>query len=171
MTQQSSASPALEIVPSKGSSEKDFDYFHGRWKVHNRKLRSRLTGCDEWSEYESEFECRPILRGFGNVGTFTANLESGPFEAFTLRLFNPETRLWSLCWAYSNAPILDIPQIGTFDGDIGTFLARNFWEETPVIVKFNWDKSDVDRPVWSQAFSTDEGKTWEWNWYMHFRRQ
>jgi len=35
---------------------------------------------------------------------------------------------------------------------------------------FHWDKTDIDNPIWSQAFSTDNGKTWEWNWYMYTNR-
>ena len=34
-----------------------------------------------------------------------------------------------------------------------------------VIVVFRWDVRDKEHPIWSQAFSPDEGKTWEWNWY------
>jgi len=33
----------------------------------------------------------------------------------------------------------------------------------PIIVVFRWDVRNPSLPVWSQAFSTDEGKTWEWN--------
>jgi len=36
---------------------------------------------------------------------------------------------------------------------------------------FEWDKSDLQKPIWSQAFSTDQGKTWEFNWYMTFTRE
>ena len=35
----------------------------------------------------------------------------------------------------------------------------------PIIMMFRWDARDKERPVWSQAFSPDNGKTWEWNWY------
>jgi len=38
-------------------------------------------------------------------------------------------------------------------------------------VKFKWDKTDPDRPEWSQAFSDDEGRTWEWNWYMYMTKE
>jgi hypothetical protein len=67
--------------------------------------------------------------------------------------------------------VLDVGQVGSFDGSIGEFFARDVWEGTPIIVKFHWDKTNTDEPVWSQAFSDDEGKTWEWNWYMYFERE
>lgn len=163
---QSSTALALEIVPSETSSERDFDFFHGVWRIQNRKLKSRLTNSDEWTEFESTNECRPILHGFGNIDKFTADREDGQFEGFGLRLFNPKTRLWSIYWADSNVVVLDVPQVGSFDGDYGEFLARDTWNGTPVIVKFHWDRSDLRSLKWSQAFSPDEGKTWEWNWYM-----
>jgi len=36
---------------------------------------------------------------------------------------------------------------------------------------FVWDKSDIKNPVWSQAFSIDNGNTWEYNWYMYMSKQ
>jgi hypothetical protein len=74
-----------------------------------------------------------------------------------VRLFNPETRLWSIYWADNNRVTMDPPQVGSFDGPIGDFLARDVLESTDVIVRFHWDNTDPDAPVWSQAFSTDEG--------------
>jgi len=91
-------------------------------------------------------------------------------EAMALRLFNPKTKLWSIYWADSNVVVLDPPVVGSFDGKIGSFHAKDLWEGTPIIVQFRWDKTNADSPVWSQAFSTDNGKTWEWNWHMIFSR-
>ena len=160
----------LNIVPAKNSSHTDFDFFIGKWKIHNRKLKSRLTNCDEWIEFEAAQECSPILNGFGNQDFFHANFDGKAFEATTIRLFNPKTRLWSIYWADSNAVVLDVPQVGSYDGNIGKFYAKDAWEGTPVIVKFRWDKTDPDAPVWSQAFSADDGKTWEWNWFMYMTK-
>ena len=88
----------------------------------------------------------------------------------TLRLFNPQTKLWSIYWADSAVVTLDKPVVGSFDAGIGRFFTRDVWEKTPIIMQFEWDKTDPEAPVWSQAFSADEGKTWEWNWYMHLSR-
>jgi hypothetical protein len=171
ITEKAKSTEDLKIIPSKTSSPDDFDFFVGSWKVHNRKLNKRLAGCDEWTEFEALSECRKILNGFGNTDSFKTNVDGKMFEGMTLRLFNPQTKLWSIYWADSNVVILDVPQIGSFDGKIGEFYARDVFDEKPIIVKFKWDATDANAPIWSQAFLADEGKTWEWNWFMNFSRQ
>lgn len=169
--QLTEAANNLNITASKHSSERDFDFFVGRWKIHNRKLKTRLDNCAEWTEFEAVSECRKILNGFGNVDSFQTDFAGTKFEGMTLRLFNPKTRLWSISWADSNVVVLDVPQIGSFDGDHGKFYARDRFAGKNIIVLFDWDKTNPDVPVWSQAFSADEGKTWEWNWHMTFYKQ
>jgi hypothetical protein len=161
----------LTIIAAENSSPDDFDFFVGKWKVHNRKLKTRLNDCTEWTEFEALSECRKILNGFGNTDSFKTEFDGKPFEGMTLRLFNPQTKLWSIYWADSNIVVLDVPQIGSFDGDTGKFYARGIFDGKPIIVLFEWDKTDADAPVWSQAFSDDEGENWEWNWTMTFHKQ
>ena len=161
----------LDIVPSPASSNTDFDFLHGTWKIRNQKLKERLKGSEEWIEFEAGQKCKGILENNANIDFFRTSLDGADFEAITIRLFDPKTRLWSIYWADSKAVVLDIGQVGSFDGTTGEFFARDVWEGTPIIVKFHWDKTNADEPVWSQAFSVDEGKTWEWNWYMYFERE
>jgi hypothetical protein len=161
----------LNIVASETSSPDDFDFFVGNWKTHNRKLNKRLANCNKWIEFEAVSECRKILNGFGNTDSFKTDFDGKPFEGMTLRLFNPATKLWSIYWADSNIVVLDVPQIGSFDGSIGKFYARDVYDEKDVLVIFHWDKSNPNAPIWSQAFSTDNGETWEWNWYMYFEKE
>ena len=93
-----------------------------------------------------------------------AIIDGKPWEGRTIRLFNPATRLWSLYWIASNANIMDPPVVGSFENGIGHFFCKDTFNGKKVIVLFRWDKRDEDYPVWSQAFSPDNGKTWEWNW-------
>lgn len=160
----------LNITPSAASSERDFDFFHGKWKIRNRRLNERLTGCTDWTEFDAEQECRRILNGFGNIDDFHVEQDGAIFEAITLRLFDPKTRLWSIYWADSKVVVMDVPQVGSFNGEIGEFLARDVFAGKDIIVKFRWDKTDPEHPVWAQAFSDDGGETWEWNWYMYFEK-
>src|SRR5688572_9468594 len=158
----------LAITASKNSSKQDFDFLVGGWKIRNRKLKEPLAGRDEWDEFDATQNCRPILQGLGDLDIFFAEFDGKPFEGFTLRLFDPQTRLWTIYWADSKAAKLDGGKVGSFDGDIGEFFARDVIASMNIIVKFHWDKRNPEAPIWSAAFSVDEGKTWEWNWYAYF---
>ena len=160
----------LQIIAASSSSRNDFDFLIGKWSVHNRKLKSRLNGCSEWTEFEAQVECRKILDGFGNIDSFQTTVDGRPFEGMSLRLFSPETRLWTIYWANSHTVVLDVPQVGSFENKIGSFYARDTYEQKEIVVQFRWDASNPDTPVWSQAFSPDYGQTWEWNWQMTFHR-
>jgi hypothetical protein len=161
----------LEIVAATNSAHKDFDFLAGKWKVHNRKLKSRLSGCSEWIEFEAQVECRLILNGYGNTDSFQTTVDGRLWEGMSLRLFNPKTGLWSIYWANCETVVLDVPQVGSFEDKIGCFYARDTYEEKEIIVQFRWDASNPNAPVWSQAFSPDNGQSWEWNWYMTFHRE
>jgi hypothetical protein len=157
-------------LPSASSSHHDFDFLTGSWTIRNRKLKSRLNACTEWAEFDATQDMRLILNGIGNTDNFYATVNNEPFVGMTLRLFDPATRLWSIYWADSNRGILEVPVKGSFEGDTGLFYTEDVFEGKPILVKFNWNKSNPDAPVWSQAFSDDQGATWEWNWYMYFTR-
>jgi hypothetical protein len=160
----------LKIVASKNSSATDFDFLVGIWRIHNRKLNRRLNNCDEWTEFEALGKCRKILNSFGNIDDFRTELNGKRFEGMALRLFNPKSKLWSIYWADSNLVVLDVAQVGSFEDNIGKFYAKDVFEGKEIIVLYQWNKTNADVPIWSQAFSPDKGKTWEWNWYMTFHR-
>jgi hypothetical protein len=163
---QFDAKGALVITASASSSKHDFDFFEGKWKLHNRKLKSRLSNSNEWIEFESTQEMYRVLNGIGNIDNFLATFNGEPFEGMTVRLFNPATRLWSIYWADSNTGKLDPPVVGSFENNVGHFFTRDSFNNKPIIVVFRWDKRDESNPVWSQASSDDNGISWEWNWYM-----
>jgi hypothetical protein len=154
---------ALAIQASETSSEHDFDFLVGDWKLRNRKLKSRLTHSNEWTAFESMVEMHQILGGMGNIDKYTELVSGKPYEGVALRLFNAKTQLWSIYWADSNSGSLDPPVVGSFANKVGHFFARDTYKGQNIIVVFRWDVRNPQRPIWSQAFSTDEGKTWEWN--------
>lgn len=160
----------LIITAAPSSSKHDFDFFEGRWKLHNRKLRSKLNNCTEWVEFGSTQEMYKVLNGMGNIDNFLATFDGQPFEGMTVRLFDPKTNLWSIYWADSNNGKLDPPVVGSFESNIGHFFTKDVFDEKDIIVVFRWDATDPGNPVWSQAFSGNNGKTWEWNWYMFMTR-
>ena len=52
---------------------------------------------------------------------------------------------------------------GTSTNKIGHFFCKDTFQGKNIIVVFRWDVRNPRLPIWSQAFSADNGKTWEWN--------
>lgn len=159
----------LLIKASSTSSPNDFDFLVGKWKMYHRRLNKRLENCKDWTEFESTDSNYKILSGTADMDILSTTqmpgLEGKLFEGATLRLFDPKTKLWRLYWVASSVGVLDPPVVGSFENNVGHFFARDTFNGKNIIMVFRWDVRDKDHPVWSQAFSPDNGKTWEWNWY------
>jgi hypothetical protein len=159
------ANGELVITPSAMSSQTDFDFLIGKWKLRHKKLRCRLENCKDWDEFETIVEDFRILEGVGNMDVGHGIIDGKPWEGRTMRLFNRKTRLWSLHWVASNVGVFDPPVVGSFENGVGHFFTKDTFKGKKIIMMFRWDGRDKDHPKWSQAFSPDNGKTWEWNWY------
>jgi hypothetical protein len=152
---------------AKGTA-RDFDFFMGSWKVHNRRLRKRLAGSDDWDEFEATVVARPLLDGMGNEDEFRTDYDGG-FIGMSFRFFDPEKKLWSIYWADTRrCGELDPPVFGTFSGDTGVFEGDDTLEGSPILVRFIWSGVTTQTPRWEQAFSENGGETWETNWVMDF---
>jgi hypothetical protein len=150
---------------------RDFDFLHGRWIVRNHRLRERLVGCTDWETFDGVQLCRPILGGFGNEDELVTDAFGGQrFIGMTIRLFDPRAREWSIYWVDNRSVQLQPPVRGRFDGGVGTFHGRDAHLGTPVLARFIWTVVSADRARWEQAFSTDDGASWETNWIMEFER-
>jgi len=157
----------LIITPSTTSSSKDFDFLEGKWKVQNRKLKTRLSNSNNWEEFKSTLHMKRALNGMGNVENYFATFDGKPFEGMAIRLFNPNTKLWIVYWMDTGSIIMDPhPVTGSFENGVGKFYAKDSFNGKPIIVLYQWDARNMEQPIWSQAFSDDNGKTWEWNWEM-----
>jgi hypothetical protein len=160
----------LKLTASPNSSPNDFDFLVGKWKMHNRHLDKRLANCRDWTEFDSSDVNTKILNGAADMDTYSTTQFPGMggklFEGLTLRLFDPKTRLWSLYWIASNTGRIDPPVVGSFDQNgVGHFFGKDTLNGKPILVVFRWDARNKERPVWGQAFSPDNGKTWEWNFF------
>ncbi|HET7001372.1 MAG TPA: hypothetical protein VFI33_08690 [Puia sp.] len=160
----------LKIVPATKSSEKDFDFFYGSWKVSGKKLKSRLHHSNEWIPFAAKLNCSQLIGGYANIEPFYTQANGKDFQAFTLRLFDSATKLWSIYYAYPANVTMQNPQVGSFQNNIGWFYARDVWEGKDIIIVYRWDRTDPDKPTMCQAFSADNGKTWEWNYLQSFEK-
>jgi hypothetical protein len=129
----------LIITASPTSSKQDFDFYEGKWKLHNEKLKTRLNSCTEWTVFESTQEMHKVLNGTGNIDNYLATFDGVPFEGMSIRLFNPKTRLWSIYWADSNEGVLQPAVVGSFENNVAHFFAKDIFNDKKIIVVFRWD--------------------------------
>jgi hypothetical protein len=150
----------------------DFDFLWGGWRIENRRLRSRLTGSNDWEEFTARGICRPILGGSGNVDDFVplAGSDWLGYEGGALRLYDPATERWSIYWFDNVVHGLLPPVHGAFENAVGEFLGIDDLRGQPVQVRFRWSDISPISARWEQAFSRDGGQTWEINWIMSFSR-
>jgi hypothetical protein len=147
---------------------RDFDFWMGSWKVHNRVLKERLAGSTEWVEFEATSIARPLLDGLGNEDEFRTDHDGG-FIGMSFRFYDPQKDQWAIYWADTRRPgLLDAPVFGSFSGDVGIFEGDDTFEGRPIRMRFIWSGITTPTPRWEQAFSENDGETWETNWIMDF---
>lgn len=149
----------------------DFDFFIGTWDSQQRKLKERLKGCHEWEEFTGVSVAQKVLGGLGHMDEVTLETAAGPVRGLTLRLFDPQSHLWSIYWADSRSGTLVAPMVGRFDNGVGAFYDRETFEGHSIFSRFLWTSSGPDHCRWEQAFSADGGRTWETNWTADFIRR
>jgi hypothetical protein len=147
----------------------DFDFLVGSWKINNRRLKQPLAASNEWDEFTSTSVCRRAFDGAANFDEIS--IPERGFSGLTLRLFDPERKEWSLYWASSRDGRLQPPVVGRFADGVGTFYSRETYNGADITVRFIWSDITPHSARWEQAFSSDEGMTWETNWIMEFTKR
>ncbi|MCQ4165543.1 hypothetical protein [Tahibacter harae] len=163
---------AGEATAATGTATpQDFDFLVGTWRIAHRKLKDRLVGSQEWLEFEGSCHMHKLLDGLANVDDNLFEVPGVPYRGVTLRAYDAQTRNWRIWWLDSRFPQkIDVPVVGGFADGVGTFLSDDEWKGTPVKVRFRWSHITPTSARWEQAFSTDDGKSWEINWSMRFTR-
>jgi hypothetical protein len=142
----------------------DFDFEIGTWKTHVRRLLHPLTGSTTWIEMEGVTTVKEVWGGRANLVELEADGPGGHFEGLSLRLFNPDTQKWSLNFASSSDGTMTPPTIGEFKNGRGQFYSQETLNDRPILVRFVISDITSTSCRFEQAFSGDEGKTWEVNW-------
>jgi hypothetical protein len=148
----------------------DFDFEFGDWIVRLSRLVAPLTGSSTWVEYEGTSVVRKVWEGKANLGELEVDGPAGHIEGLSLRLYNPDSGQWSIRWASSRDGELGDPMIGAFHDGIGEFHNQELLDGRPIHVRFVFSDMTADSFQLVQAFSDDEGETWEANWIARFNK-
>ncbi len=144
--------------------QRDFDFEIGTWKTSLRRRLRPLTGSDTWVEYEGTSIVRKIWNGRANLVELDVTGPAGRIEGLSLRLYNPESRQWSLNFSNVRGGTLSPPTIGEFKNGRGEFFNQETLNGRAILVRFVISDVTADSCRFEQAFSDDGGKTWEVNW-------
>jgi hypothetical protein len=159
------AAPAASTstsAPRDGA--RDFDFEMGSWKTHLRRLKSPLSGSQEWLEYEGTSVVRPVWGGGANLVELDVTGPAGRLEVLSLRLYDPTARQWSLNSASRRGGALSVPVVGEFMEGRGEFHSFESFNGRMIHSKFVITRITADSLRFEQSFSADGGKTWELNW-------
>jgi hypothetical protein len=157
--------PPSTVASQPGDGAHDFDWDIGTWRTHQRRLLHPLTGSTTWVEYTGTDVVRRLWEG-ANEGLIEADGPAGHLEIFTLRLYNPDARQWSVSFANRAAGSLSPPVIGEFEGGRGEFYSQEPYAGRTILVRFSVSDITPTSCHFEQAFSADGGRTWEPNFIV-----
>jgi hypothetical protein len=148
----------------------NFNFLIGKWSVLNRKLKNRLTNCDEWIEFQAEMETKSILNGLALMDEMKSSHYGDNFIGLSIRMVDPETNIWTIYWADTSNPgnYLKEQVTGEFKNGIGEFFGNELYEEKEVKLRFTWKKPSLNTALWEQSYYDEKRNAWEINWTMLF---
>jgi hypothetical protein len=142
----------------------DFDFEIGEWSTHVKRLQRPLSGSTTWVEYTGTTIVHGVLGRRANLAELAIEGPAGRIEGAALRLYNPETRQWSVNYFSAADGTLTAPLFGGFRDGRGIFYGQDTFAGRAVLVRFVIQKESSDRYRFDQSFSADGGEHWELNW-------
>ena len=161
---QQSTTDGRPQPPAARDGQHDFDWEIGTWKTHLKRRLRPLTGSNEWVEYEGTTVVRKVWNGRANLVELDVQGPAGRIEGASWRLYNPDSRQWSLNFSNARTGTLSPPTIGEFKDGRGEFHSAETLDGRAILVRFVISDITADSAHFEQSFSDDGGKTWETNW-------
>lgn len=158
------AAQPVSQAPAERDGQHDFDFEIGTWNTHLKRLQHPLTGSTAWVEYNGTSVVRKVWDGRANLVELEVDGPAGHIEGLSLRLYNPESRQWSLNFSNSKAGTMAPPVFGEFKNGRGEFFGLDTLDGRAILVKFVISNVTPDSWRFEQSFSNDGGTTWEVNW-------
>lgn len=162
---------APAAAPSASDGQQDFNWELGTWDTKLRRLKQPLSGSREWLEYAGTTTVKPLMEKRANIVEFDVQGAAGRIAGVSLRLFQPATGQWTLHFANLANGSLTEPMQGSFKQGRGTFFGQDTLNGSRILVRFLIIPAGPDQWRFEQAYSADNGKTWEDNWIAVDTRQ
>ena len=156
------------------SGASDFDFLLGTWTIHNRRRTNPFEKEGVWEEFLATQTGGKYLDGRVQIEFFEGEmLPSGEVtKGLTIRTFDEQSQQWSIRWLDNRDPHDFTPLVGAFQDGIGLFYQEITSPITGQLVRlrFTWDHVSEGTPRGQQAFSYDQGETWDTIWIAELTR-
>lgn len=150
---------------------RDFDFALGTWTSHVRRLQKPLTGSTTWTDNTGTVSVRKLWETGAQMEEIELDNPTTHVEALTLRLYDPKAHQWRLHWSNAKrGTVAAPPSVGEFKGGRGEFYDQEDWDGKPILVRHIYSDIQPNSYHFEQAFSADNGKTWEANWVAEVTR-
>lgn len=141
----------------------DFDWEIGAWHTQVR-VRAPLSEAAAWTEFRGTSIVRAVSGGRANLVEIDVASGERQIEGVSLRLYNPQTRQWSLNFASMRDGVLTSPVYGGFESGRGVFYGQDSVDGRVVLVRFVISDVSATGARFVQSYSGDGGQTWIDNW-------
>jgi hypothetical protein len=158
------ATTSLQPASAEQSGQHDFDFEIGTWKVHESRLLHPLSGSTKWVEFEGTSVARKVWNGRADLLELASDAPTGHSEGLILRLYNPQSRQWSVSFASRDGGTLSQPAVGEFRNGRGEFFDQESFDGRTVLARSVLSNITPNSYRLELALSDDGGKTWEPNW-------
>ncbi|WP_445151476.1 DUF1579 domain-containing protein [Baekduia sp. Peel2402] len=159
------------IITARPAATNNFAFLAGGvWDVANR----RRDPDGVWQEFAATCTVSMAVDDLVQIDHYDAPdfPGRGHVKAVTVRAYDATTEQWSIVWLSNYADPDWRPMVGAWDGDKGDFRATIADADGAALdVRFRWTRDGDDLARWEQAFSSDGGATWDWNWTMDLTRR
>jgi hypothetical protein len=150
---------------SSDDGQHDFDWEFGTWRTEVQVLADPLSDTpDEWLTFTGTSVVRPLVDRRANVVELKVAGPAGRIDGINLRLHEPQAARWSSTFASLRDGLLTPSVHGGFHDGVGEFYGDDQLAGQPIRVRFVITREGPDRARFEQAFSADDGNTWETNW-------
>jgi hypothetical protein len=145
-----------------------FDFLIGSWTVRHRVRRGPLSGSTDWHEFTGVAAAQTLFDG--GVSIDEISLTDGE-KGMSVRLREPATRRWTIYWVNSRDGLLQAPVVGAWVDDVFDGYGEDELAGRAITAHYRWSHITPRSARWEQAFSVDDGRTWETNWIMDWTRR
>lgn len=152
--------PIFVTLAMLQTPESAFDFWVGEWILTGKSRNA--PGKEEYTDTKATNSIKKVLNG----KVVEENFSMSGFKGRSWTTYNPRTKKWNQTWVDDTGSYLLFE--GATDQDGMTLNQTNCPPGIKMRMTFRDIKKDSIKWLWQR--SSDDGKTWETQWELNYKR-